>query len=58
MPNCMLPCQNTIMKRTLLEMTNHTQETFCNSQTGKVLGIFPIIGKCLEQHLPLMGNDW
>ena len=35
-----------------------TQETFCNSQTGKLLGIFPIIGKCLGQHFPLMGNDW
>ena len=35
-----------------------SQETFCNSQTGKVLGIFPIIGKCLGQHFPLMGNDW
>ena len=36
----------------------YSQETFCNSQTGKVLGIFPIIGKCWGQHFPLMGNDW
>ena len=27
MPNCMLPCQNTIMKRTLLKMTNHNSKT-------------------------------
>ena len=33
-----------------------SQETFCNSQTGKVLGIFPIIGKWLGQHFPLMGT--